>query len=137
MFVYVGIEHLRFFCVLPATVHPLTSGPLDASWLSFILSGLYSLAAPKLMKYSRSALCLEHQQRYITSVCSYLLTVQKQKIGRISYPLVLIAEMKCIDIFSCLLSVLQDDWPEGYKLAGAMNFRFPQMVGQGVPVLLR
>lgn len=42
----------------------------------------------------------------------------------------------CISLFMYIfvyhshnaLGILQDEWPEGHKLASAMNFKFPQMV---------
>lgn len=40
------------------------------------------------------------------------------------------------DDLSCLLSLWQTDWPEGYQLASAMNFRFPQCVPTHLKTLI-
>lgn len=37
--------------------------------------------------------------------------------------------------YSCY-STLQSDWPEGYQLAAAMNFRFPQCVSINLKTLI-
>lgn len=43
--------------------------------------------------------------------------------------------MLCFEYYFCI-SFVQSDWPEGYQLAAAMSFRFPQCVSINLKTLI-
>lgn len=63
---------------------------------------------------------------YITLFCSHLAEYISSKSHDRLYRIIFVSVLKLFIGFVKLMYLLQADWPEGYILAKAMNFKFPQ-----------